>query len=167
MALALVLLAVGLLAIFLELIVPAAGVIGIAGFGCLVAAVVLGYVDGGTVPGTIMLLLVVIITPAAILIALKVFPKTFVGKRFILRGVLGKETDENSASGREYPNLLGKEGIAHTVIRPSGTMQADGKKYNVVTNGEYIKKNAAVKITAVEGNRIVVKQVISKKEEPI
>jgi membrane-bound ClpP family serine protease len=57
------LVAIGLAAIFLELFVPSFGIIGVAGFGCVVAAVVLAYVHLGGTVGTVFLTIVLVCTP--------------------------------------------------------------------------------------------------------
>lgn len=54
--------------------------------------------------------------------------------------------------------LLGKEGIATTVLRPAGSAIIDGRKIDVVTEGEFISAGAPVRIIGISGNRTVVKQ---------
>ena len=60
---------------------------------------------------------------------------------------------------KELKGLIGKKGIAVTPLRPSGIVEVNGKKLNVITVGEYIESNARIKIINVEGNKIVVKKI--------
>ena len=42
--------------------------------------------------------------------------------------------------------FLGKEGVTTTVLRPAGMAEFDGVKLNVVADGEYIPKDARVRV---------------------
>lgn len=146
-----VLIFIGLVAIFLEMFVPAFGIVGIAGFGCLVAAVVLAYVHLGATVGTIHLAAVLVLAPALIFLGLKVFPRTFFGKWLIHR------EDLTTPDGR-HADIAGREGRTLTDLRPSGTALVDGRRLSVVTGGEFIGKDEPVTVVSVEGSRIVVRR---------
>jgi membrane-bound serine protease (ClpP class) len=55
--------------------------------------------------------------------------------------------------------LLSREGTALTPLRPSGTAVIDGKRVDVVTEGEMIDKDKPVRVIKVEGGRVVVRMV--------
>ena len=55
--------------------------------------------------------------------------------------------------------FLDKEGISVTVLRPAGTVDIEGIKIDVVTEGEFIQKGTKIKIIKVQGRRIVAKEV--------
>jgi membrane-bound serine protease (ClpP class) len=151
--------AVGFIALFLELFVPAAGMIGAAGIICMVVGTVLGYRSFGTTVGTLFLIGTLIGTPAMIIIGLKLFPRTFVGKKLILKSTQTQESGFTSYTTERYEDLMNKEGEALTLLRPSGMVRIDGKKYSVVTSGELIERGKLVKVIKVEGSRVVVKAV--------
>jgi membrane-bound serine protease (ClpP class) len=150
---------IGFVAIFLELFVPAAGVIGAAGIISMIVATVLAWTHQGRAAGTALLACVLLGTPFVILIGLKVFPRSFVGKRLILGESQRKETGYTSYTSERYDELTGKEGIALTTLRPSGMVKIDENKYSVVTHGELIEKDERVKVVRVEGSRIVVRKI--------
>ena len=150
---------VGFIALFLELFVPAAGLIGGAGILCMVVGTVFGYHNFGTTIGTLFLAGTLIGTPAMIVIGLKMFPKTFVGKKLILSFSQEKETGFTSYSTERYAGLEGMEGEALTMLRPSGMARFNDKKYSVVTNGELVEKGTAIRVFKVEGSRVVVKPI--------
>jgi membrane-bound serine protease (ClpP class) len=176
------LLGAGILAIYLEIFVPAAGLIGLAGGGMIVAGVVLGYAYHDPLTGSIVLFVSLVLTPTAIFLGLKAFPNTPVGKRLILssdrsaersadqsagRGGGGREesdggeADGGAASGGDgrYADLArGTEGEAVTVLRPSGTGRFGRARVSVVTSGEFIEQGAPIRIVRVEGNRVVVRE---------
>jgi membrane-bound serine protease (ClpP class) len=70
-----------------------------------------------------------------------------------------KATIQGDSFAQSYDGLLGKEGLAHTALRPAGIALIEGKKTDVVTGGEPIEKGSRIKVFKVEGNRIVVRSV--------
>ena len=149
---------IGFIALFLELFIPAAGVIGGVGIICMITGTVLGYRYLGRVPGSIFLAGTLIGTPIMIVIGLKLFPKTFVGRKLILSQSQEKESGFTSYTEDMYEGLTGKTGTALTTLRPSGMVMIGSKKYSVVTSGEMILKGREVRVIKVEGSRIVVRE---------
>lgn len=153
------LIGLGIVAIFIEVFVPAAGIIGVAGGGSIIAAVVLAYTNHSGLQATLVLATAVVATPAALILGFKVFPRTFMGRQLILRDEQNTETGFTSYDESRYENLVGAEGESLTTLRPSGTARIDGKRLSVVTSGEYIDKNSRVRVISVEGSRIVVRKI--------
>ncbi len=54
---------------------------------------------------------------------------------------------------------VGQRGVTLCSLRPAGIARIDGKRVDVVTQGELIDSNRPVRVMEVEGNRIVVKEV--------
>jgi membrane-bound serine protease (ClpP class) len=156
---------VGFIALFIELFVPAAGMIGAAGIVCMIIGTVLGYRSFGSTVGTLFLTGTLIGVPAMIVIGLKLFPRTFVGKRLILSFSQRQEEGFTSYTSERYDDLLGKEGEALTMLRPSGMVLIDGKKQSVVTSGELVERGERVRVIKVEGSRVVVRRVNLKSQD--
>ncbi len=150
---------VGLLAVIVEMFVPAGGLIGIAGLGCYIAGIVLTFRNFNPTTGFIMLALTVVAAPVFFVLAFRIFPRTFMGKRLILKNSQLSGSGYTSYTSEKYTDLVGQEGVALTMLRPSGVIRIDEKKYSVVTSGEYIEPGDAVKISIVEGSRIVVRKI--------
>lgn len=173
-----VLLGAGILAIYLEIFVPAAGLIGLAGGGMIVAGVVLGYVNHDPVTGSIVLITSLVVTPTAVFLGLKALPNTPMGKRLILGpdrsgNAAGREGAGGTAGGTAgdpvgdtadeaargaHELVPGSEGEAVTVLRPSGTGRFGARRVSVVTSGEFIERGARIRVTRAEGSRIVVRE---------
>ncbi|MEQ1634744.1 MAG: NfeD family protein, partial [Planctomycetota bacterium] len=64
------------------------------------------------------------------------------------------------AAAQKLAALVGKTARAATVLRPSGAVEIDGDRYDVVTEGEFVEAGSLVRITAVHGNRIVVERAL-------
>jgi len=89
---------------------------------------------------------------------IKYIPSTRTWRKFILSTEQRKELGYTVGT-RDLKRLTGKEGIAITPLRPSGIVEVNGKKFNALTQGEYVDSNTKIKIISVEGNKIVVKAV--------
>ncbi len=72
--------------------------------------------------------------------------------------VINSEKGGSPATGKP-DDLLSAEGVATTTFELSGTANINGKKVDVISEGEMISKNTRIKVTGVKGNRIVVKPV--------
>ena len=65
--------------------------------------------------------------------------------------------DQGYTAAKEMQYFVGKVGIAKTTLRPAGIVDFDGVKLSVVSDGEYIPKDAKVVVDHVEGVSVVVK----------
>lgn len=88
---------------------------------------------------------------AMVVIAGKFLPKTRAFNNLTLASVIEEPEQET--------DLLGAEGVAHSDLRPGGTAYFDGRKIDVVTLGDYIRRETPVRIAEVHGNRIVVEDI--------
>lgn len=145
------LIAVGLLLLFLETILPGliAGALGLLSLG---AAVTYAYMDFGARTGNTVLLLVLLLLGLATILWVKFFPDSAVARVFVSNTQIGNV-------GAEKPELLGRSGVALTALRPAGTCMFDGKRIDVVADGVFIEKGSPVKVVAIEGLRVVVRTI--------
>ena len=59
----------------------------------------------------------------------------------------------------EPAELIGKRGVAVTYLRPAGTVLLDDQRVDVVSEATFIPQGAHVVVTAIEGKRVIVRQV--------
>ena len=52
--------------------------------------------------------------------------------------------------------LLGKEGVTVTELRPVGVGVFDGRRLDIIAEGEFIEEQTAVKVISARGARVVV-----------
>jgi len=83
---------------------------------------------------------------------LKFFPESRIARRFTSRSAVGE-------LGAGKPELLQRTGVALTQLRPSGRASINGQRTDVVTEGGLIEQGASIKVVAVEGLRVVVREV--------
>ncbi len=149
-------LVVGMLLMITEMFTPGFGVPGTLGGIALLAAVVLRADNLAT--GLITLVLIVVPLLIGAGITIHSFSKGVLNRSpVVLREKI--EGSSSSLSGADMQALVGAEGVALTALRPAGTGSFDGKRLDVMSSGGFIPKDAAIRITAVEGLRITVEQL--------
>ena len=143
-------------------IIPGFGIVGTVGIIAIVASLYLSLV-GRFMPatdfmsGAKVLAIAFISSFAIILIALRFLPKFAPFQKLVLSTTeAGGEGYRSSPA--EYGSLLGKEGVALTLLRPAGTAIIEGDKVSVVTEGDFIEKDSRIRVLKVEGYRIVVEK---------
>ena len=151
------LLALGLVFIILEVFFPSMGILGTLAAMSFIGGGVVAYVQdpGGIFLGYLLVSLVLI--PIALFGALKGFPKTPIGKHFMLGGP-SFNPKEAQAVEKRLDELAGRVGETLTPLHPAGIALIHERRVDVVTRGEMIEKETRVKVIKVEGNRIVVEK---------
>ena len=151
---AIICLVVGLLLLIYEMFTPGMGVPGCLGAICLIAAVVLRADSLQTAAITLLLILIPLIIAAIIIF--RSFSKGALSRSpLVLQDKINAESTPLGES--DMQKLIGREGVCLTALRPSGNVDFDGEKMDVVSEGEFIPKGARVRIVRVEGLRILVK----------
>lgn len=148
------LLIVGFGLVFIEMHIPGFGVPGIAGAIFLILAVAL--TAENFAQALVMSLAILAVLGIMLAVVLTFFTKGKLFKPLILSDEQKKEHGYISSSDLDY--LLGKRGIAITDLRPSGSVDIDGVKFDVISNGEYIPKGSNVEIFKVSGVKLLVKK---------
>ena len=147
---------VGVGLLLLELfVIPGFGIAGVAGIGVMLGSLFFVFRNAYELQTALMSLGVSVITIFAGGIALAyLLPKTRTMQRFVLQTALDSNmVTEAQENPRDY---LGKKGVALTPLRPSGTVRVGDRRLDVVTSGDFIPADTAVKITHVEGTKIFV-----------
>lgn len=138
----------GLILIAVEVIViPGFGLIGILGGGVILAGGWVSYTQLS--PGFGVLALVGGLVAAGLMLWL--LPRTRAARSMVLRA-----RHEGTALDPSFQQLLGQQGVALTVLRPSGTAEFDDRPVDVVTEGQFVEPGTAVQVIQVEGARVVV-----------
>ncbi len=84
--------------------------------------------------------------------------KSKLGKTAIFN--VGTAVPEDKTEGtRDYAYLLGKIGVASTILRPCGKVNFDGETVDVVARDSFIDTGASVEVVRVEGQRVVVVEI--------
>ena len=153
----LILFIIGIILLLLEFFIPG-GILG--GIGLI--AVVWGILIAGesvTQMGIYLLVAIVIAIAAGFLLS-KVFRKRIqIFNKIVLKDSTSSE--KGYISNKSRLELIGVTGVAHTSLRPAGTILVGDERIDAVTEGGYVEKGAKVKIIKAEGSRIIVREITS------
>jgi len=80
------------------------------------------------------------------------FPNSYMGRKLTSTTAVGD-------LGIDLSELNNQTGSAYTDLRPSGKATIGDQRIDVVTEGTMIDKDTPVRVVAVEGNRVVVREI--------
>lgn len=161
----LVLFIIGVILLGVELfVIPGFGIVGVGGVLAIFISIImaLGFnpadienTADNLVSASVILLISITLTIVLSIILSKKIKKTTSFSKFTLAN--SKIVDISHKEN--FSNLVGAEGIALTVLRPSGIVLVNDKNFDAVTYGDFIEKNSKVKITEVRESKIFVKKL--------
>ena len=148
-AVVIALLVAGFLFLGFELfVIPGFGLTGVIGLLCLSAGTALAWLKLGPTWGLSSLGAGLVLT----LLLVWLFSRTRAGRRMVLdhtlQGAVAVATDD--------AHLVGREGVAFTLLRPTGTGEFGAERVPVETDGAYVPRGARIRAVAVREGRLVV-----------
>ena len=149
MGLAIALLVIGLVLMFFEVLLPGM-VLGTCAVLSLFASVAVAY--SNTDHGTVFLVIAIGSLAVFAIGFVYWFPNSYMGRKLISTSAVGD-------LGIDLSGLINQHGSAQTNLRPAGTAVIGNRRVDVVTEGTMIDKDTAVRVVAVEGNRVVVREI--------
>ena len=154
----------GVILLVLEvLVIPGFGAAGILGILAILASLVLSLIGTGDsltfiVEAAGRVVFSLLFALLASLVLLRFLPQLPFGRRLIL--ARGLASDQGYVSAPEGDaRLLGRKGRALSPLHPAGIAEIDGRRVDVVSEGEPIDTDQPLEVTRVDGNRIVVRQI--------
>lgn len=88
--------------------------------------------------------------------ALMIWLSNKIGHKGIFRKMALNADLEESISSPNLTSLVGKEGTAFTILRPSGKVMIDGELYDGVSDSGFIEKGMQVKVVHFENAQVYV-----------
>jgi membrane-bound ClpP family serine protease len=151
------LLVLGLTLVVAEVFVPSGGVLGVLSLASLGSGIALAFYNRGLEAGLIFLAVAAVLVPGALVAAFRWWPSTPMGRRLLLEVPRSDEVLPDSPQRRTLRQLVGKVGVAKTVMLPSGAVMVDGISIDAISEGMPIEAGQAVRVIEVHGNRVVVR----------
>jgi membrane-bound serine protease (ClpP class) len=157
------LVALGLVLLALEMFVlPGFGIAGVLGIAALIAGLGLSLVGAGATwrtlgeaGGRVGVSLALALVGAIAL--LRVLPRLPFGRALVLGSRMGAGEGFVSPPATDA-GWVGQRGVAVSPLRPAGIADLDGQRVDVVSDGEFIDTGTPVRVTRVDGNRVVVRR---------
>jgi membrane-bound serine protease (ClpP class) len=138
----------GFICLVLEVFIPTGGVLGLLSLGSTIFGIYGLFHQGQT--------LLAVLSIAFFLASF------WGGFRFMVRRLkfpVALTPDTTTSVDRRIADLVGRQGLTLTPLRPAGMALIDGRKVDVVTPGDFVEKNVQIRVVDNSGNRVVVRQV--------
>lgn len=159
----------GLTLIALEIfVIPGFGVAGFTGIAVTISSLVLIMINNNAFDFEFVRMNDILVALAAAMggmlggvVLLFVGGSHLANTKFYRRVAL-TDTQESSAGYTSNFNkepMTGKQGVAQTVLRPSGKVMIDGHIYDAFTRGEFIEKGQPVEVVSETASSLQVKQI--------
>ena len=159
---------IGIVFIALEVfVIPGFGVFGILGLFTSIGSLILIMLNNDMFDFTFVVSKDIVNASLSVLISVFAFGILilFGGIRFTDSHAFKKislaetqNSDLGYVSKKYSDNLIGKNGKAFTVLRPSGKILINDEIYDATSSGEFIEKNTKVKVISNEGSNLKVKK---------
>lgn len=157
------LLIAALIMVFLEAVVPTAGILALAGAAVAIGGIVCLF-NVGIVWGILGIAAFLVLGGGGFMFALSVMPNLRFGRRLIHGDAADNLPEEGaptpeSLEAAELAKLRGKEGETLTDMRPVGAVIINNTRYQAISEVAYIRRGTRVRVTTVEDNQIKVRPV--------
>ena len=154
--LAYILIAVGIVLVLAELVIPSGFILVAIGICCAFVGVGLVFVHGSTETAIMALLSLCVGGPLLGGLLFYLWPYSPMGRRLI-KNSEESVTVANMSGNAELEALRGKTGRAVSPLRPSGVAEFDGRRIDVITEGLMVEVGHWVKCVEVRANKVVVR----------
>ena len=156
---------VGFVLLIIEIFyIPGFGFLGILGIIMMIGAIFFGLIGDfpiiseNEISNALIQLAASLVASIVFLFILwRFLPGTPIWGRLIL--ATSENQKEGFVSNPDLSFLVGKRGKALSLLRPAGIAIIEGKRYDVVSEGEFIQKDEEVEVTEVIGSKIIVKRL--------
>jgi membrane-bound serine protease (ClpP class) len=150
---------IGVILLALEIfVVPGFGITGISGIIAIFASLLLAFGwDNLELAVNTVGISMIVATIIILILTIYILPKSTVFKKITLNTSHSNE-DGFSSHAEPDEDLIGRKGIVHTTLRPTGLAIIDDKRLDVMTEGDFIEKGEKIKIIRINGMQIVVEK---------
>ena len=154
---------VGVILVLIEVfVIPGFGVVGITGILLLITGLVLSLLDNelfdfknvsGADSGKAIM---IVLTGVILGIGAMIWLSSRIGKKGMFRRIALQTDLGNALSSPVLTALIGKTGVASTVLRPSGKVSIEGEMYDGISEIGFIDKGSKVRVTRFENAQVYV-----------
>jgi membrane-bound serine protease (ClpP class) len=64
-----------------------------------------------------------------------------------------------STSDKDYRSMVGKTGIAHSILRPGGKVSIEGTVFDAIAESGYIDKGEEIQVVSYQTTQLVVRKL--------
>ena len=141
----------GVVVIIAEFILPSMGLLTVTAIGLFGYSLYMVFSQVSSMAGLFFVVVDICLIPVLVIAGIRLLAASPVTLRASLEG-----RDGVRSQPQEWQSLVGISGKALTDLHPAGTALFNGKRYDVVSRGEFIPGTTEITVVAAEGNRIVI-----------
>jgi membrane-bound serine protease (ClpP class) len=149
--------ALGVLLVGVEMFLPTAGVLGVISVTAILVSICLAFYYRGLEVGFLFVLIAAVGVPAVLAAAFRLWPRTPLGKQLLLQVPDPQNLLPDNPQRRKQRELVGKTGVAKTMMLPSGAVMIGEELVDAISAGLPIEAGQPVKVIEVRGGRVVVR----------
>ncbi|RMF41869.1 MAG: hypothetical protein D6753_08895 [Planctomycetota bacterium] len=163
---ALVLFFTAIVLVIVDLFVPSGGLLLVLAAISAIACVLFGFRSSPGM-GKTMLMLVLAAIPVLAFSAIKIWPRTPIGRRVILRRPPTPSASDSVASVAPWEELIGRVVQAEFPLMPSGEVQIDGRRYPAMAEAGMIERGQRVEVVDVRHRVLIVRPTNKPVSQPV
>ena len=148
-----ILMAVGMLLIFLEFFFPG-GILAVIAGASLLASIVIFALEAQSFLWTFLYIIGV-----GVLLTLVIHLTTRRILKGKFKGIFQNDDQSGYVASFYDKELIGKRGEALSDLKPSGHILVEGKRYQAVLNAGYLEKGSPIEVIGGEGAHLIVKEI--------
>lgn len=164
--------ALGIVLLLVEIFaLPGFGVAGVSGIICIIVGLTFAMVDnydnltlefntGGLIKAFFVVVISIFIALAgSFYLSKKLLTHKYFGKSLALDAVQDKVEGFTSADDK-YTEMIGKQGVAYTVLRPSGKIKIGEDIFDATAENGFINEDSAIKVVDYQTGQLIVQEIV-------
>ena len=136
-------------------LIPGMNVVGILGAMMMLVAIGVAFVQIGYLAGFLAMVGATATTAGAFWWLYR----SGAWNRFVISASLKSDEKMIARDSEQRASYLGKEGVVITPLRPTGVIEIEGERLEVVTEGDFISVGSQVKVVAMDRRKHFVRLV--------
>lgn len=149
---------IGTALLVIEVFMPGFGIAGISGLVLEGVSIALTLINHGPFAALGLAIVVLALVGIVISITLRSATKGRLSKSPLVLNKAETSSEGYNAANNDMEVLIGKEGVVTTTLRPVGMAEIEGVRLNVVSDAEFIPKGTPVRVSRVDGLRVIVRK---------
>ena len=154
-ALIVLLVVAALVIAMLEILTPSLGILGTVAAACAAGAIYLAW-EESAVFGIALLVAIIVVAPVYLVFMVRWLPTTAIGQKLFLKR-LAVDAGEGTPEAGVLEQMVGKTGLAETMLRPSGAVRVDGQRVVALSESGTIEKGRSVTVLRASGTNLIVR----------
>ena len=150
--------AIGLFLLVLDIFIPSHGALAISSLFFIGWAIYRTFADHGQSAGIVSILACLIVLPVIALAAIRVWPRTPIGRRIAPANLVSRPED-SSVPSEELMTLVGRRGRAVSTLRPVGICEFGGRRVACLAESGMIDAGREVVGIGAAGGQLTVAPV--------